>query len=166
MTPPELGLCVGAATAAAHVAATLVVLRLPGKLSPVARHAASAAVTHVGGVAVAAAVVGPFAYWPAAAVGGFAAVAWLFAFSAVYKSVSLRVLTELARAPGGAIPFAAITDDYVKAEFTARTRVVVALGWVREGPDGFELTPDGAAAARRVAAVQRLCGIGRSGLYG
>ena len=166
MTPALTALLVGAGCTAAHVPLTLLLLRAPGRASPVARHALSAALTHVIGVAAAGFLVGPFPYWPAAAASGFGAVVWLFAFSAVYKSVSLKVLTRLAATPGGELPFDAITGDYVRAEFTARAEVMVALGWVRDGPDGFELTPAGAAAARRLRAVQRACGIETSGLYG
>ena len=68
-------------------------------------------------------LVGPFAYWPAAAVSAFLAVCWLFAFSAVYKSVSLGVLRELARTPGHAIPLDAVTEDHMRPEFD--------VGWMR-----------------------------------
>lgn len=166
MTPALLSLLVGCGCATAHVALTLVLLRLPGRVSPVARHAASAAVTHAAGVVLAAVVLGPLPYWPAAAAAGFGAVCGLFAFSAVYKSVSLRILSRLAAAEGNRLPFDVVTADYVLPEFTARIGVLQAMGCAAADGDGFALTPKGRATADRITAVQRLCGIERSGLYG
>src|SRR5262245_64767426 len=110
-------LLVGLGCFALHAAVSLVWLRRPGRTPPVVRHAASALGTHVVGVVVAAYCAGPLAYWPLAAVSAFGAVGWLFAFSAVYKSVSLRVLTELASVPDGARSLEAVTEGYVRPEF-------------------------------------------------
>jgi hypothetical protein len=159
-------LLVGPGCFALHVVVTLAWLRLPGRSSPVARHAVSALGTHIAGVAVAAWHVGPFAYWPAAAVSAFGAVCWLFAFSAVYKSVSLRILTELARAPGGALPLGAVTEEHVRPEFTTRVAVLVKMGCGVEVEGGYTATAKGNDVACRIAVVRRVCGIEGDGLYG
>jgi hypothetical protein len=159
-------LLVGLGCFAAHVAVTLVWLRVSRGPSPVSRHAASALGTHFVGVLVGAWVAGPFAYWPAAAVSGFGAVCWLFAFSAVYKSVSLRILSQLSRTPGSALPFDAIARDYVRPEFEARVAVLVRMGCAEEVAGGYAATAPGNATARRIAGIQRACGIEASGLYG
>jgi hypothetical protein len=161
MTALLVGLC----CFAAHAAVTLVWLRLPGRTPPVARHAVSALGTHALGVALAAWWVGPFAYWPAAAVSAFGAVCWLFAFSAVYKSVSLRILMELDRVPGRALPLDAITEEYVRPEFETRVSLLVTMDCAEETEAGFAVTERGNATARRIEAVQRACGILVSGLY-
>ena len=166
MTPSAIALLVGAAAFSGHVFLTLILLRLPGRLSPVVRHAGSAATTHVAGAILGGLVVEPFPYWPFAAVTGFGAVVWLFAFSAVYKSVSLRILSQLARTPGNAIPLPEVTSRYVVPEFEARVAVLEQMGCAEVVEKGHGLTPKGAATARRIRAVQRLCGIERSGLYG
>jgi hypothetical protein len=155
-------LLIGLACFAMHAVVTLVWLRLPGRVSPVARHAISALATHAVGVAVA----GPFAYWPAAAVSAFLAVCWLFAFSAVYKSVSLRILTELHRAPSHAMPMVTVTEDYVRPEFTARAALLVKMRCATETDGVYEATEKGTATARRIERVQHACGIEASGLYG
>jgi hypothetical protein len=161
-----IALLVGLACFAAHAAVSLVWLRLPGRTSPVARHAASALGTHVLGVGLAAWLVGPFAYWPAAAVSGFGAVCWLFAFSAVYKSVSLRLLVQLARSPGNALPVPTVTAEYVRPEFEARAALLVRMGYAAVTADGFAVTGAGNAAARRLGMIRRACGIAHGGLYG
>jgi hypothetical protein len=159
-------LLVGLGCFAAHVAVTLVWLRATRGPSPVVRHAASALGTHALGVLVGAWVAGPVAYWPAAAVSGFGAVCWLFAFSAVYKSVSLRILSQLSRTPGHALPFEVIARDYVRPEFEARVAVLVKMNCAEEAASGYAATAAGKATARRIAGIQRACGIEASGLYG
>lgn len=161
-----IALFVGLCCFLLHAATTLVWLRLPARMSPVARHAISAIGTHVFGVALAAFAVGPFAYWPAAAVSAFGAVCWLFAFSAVYKSVSLRILTELDHAPHGVIPLDAITEEHVRPEFAARIAVLMKMGCVEETEDGFVITEQGTEMARRIGFVRRICGVAGSGMYG
>ena len=165
MSADVLSLLVGLGCFAAHAALSLVLLRLPGWLSPVARHAGSAAITHVAGVALGAWWGGPIVYWPVAAVSGFGAVCWLFAFSAVYKSVSLRILTELANAPDHALPFDVITAEYVLPQFRDRTDVLQTMGCAKLAGEAFTVTPKGEATAARIAAVQWVCGITNSGLY-
>src|SRR5262249_27269363 len=66
--PRMTGLLVGLACFALYAAVTLAWLRVRRGPSPVARHALSALGTHAAGVVGAAFLVGPFAYWPAAAV--------------------------------------------------------------------------------------------------
>lgn len=148
-----------------HAVVSLVALRQPGRMSPVARHAASALGTHIVGMAVAAWVVGPFAYWPAAAANGWLVVCWLFVFSAVYKSVSLRILTHLDRLPSHSLGVDTIAESYVRPEFEARALVLVKMGCARESNGEFMLTEKGSAVARRIEGIRRAWGIEGSGLY-
>jgi hypothetical protein len=161
-----IGLLVGLGCFALHAAVSLVWLRLPGRTSPIARHAVSALVTHALGVAFAAVAVGPIAYWPAAAVSGFLAVGWLFAFSAVYKSVSLRILTQLDRTAGHALPVETITECQVRPEFEARALVLVKMTCAEVLGGKFAVTEKGTATARRIEAIRRVCGVKGNGLYG
>jgi hypothetical protein len=160
------GLLVGLGCFLFHVAVSLVWLRRPGRFSPVARHAASALATHAIGVILAAWWVGPFAYWSAAAVSGFGAVVWLFAYSAVYKSVSLRILRELSRSPGQTLALSTIVEEYVRPEFEYRALVLVRMGCARETERGYEVTRKGIDLATRLAVVQWAFGITASGIYG
>jgi hypothetical protein len=158
-------LIVGLGCFLAHALVSLVWLRLPGPLSLPGRHAVSAIGTHTAGIVFGAHLVGPFAYWPAAAVSGFGAVCWLFAFSAVYKSVSFRILTRLSRLEGRSLSLPAITEEYVRPEFEQRTRVLAAMNCAHEANATFAITARGRAMADRLRAIQRACGIERSGLY-
>jgi hypothetical protein len=160
------GLLVGFGCFAVHAAISLAWLRVSRGPAPVVRHTLSAIGTHVAGVGSAAIACEPFSYWHAAAVSGFGAVCWLFAFSAVYKSVSLRILTQLARTPGHSLSFDVIATDYVRPEFQARCDVLVKMGCAAESNAGYLVTEKGKATARRIESVQRACGIESSGLYG
>jgi hypothetical protein len=159
------GMIVGLGCFILHVVATLVWLRRPGRPSPVARHAVSALGTHLFGVFLAAWLAPPFSYWSAAAVSGFGAIVWLFVFSAVYKSVSLRILRELARSQGRTLALAAITDQYVLPEFESRVAVLLQMRCVRATANGYEVTRKGTDIASRIAVFQWLFGITASGLY-
>ena len=159
------GLIVGLGCFVLHVAVSLLWLRCPGRSSPVPRHATSALITHGLVVFLAASWVGPFEYWPAAAVSGFGAVVWLFTYSAVYKSVSLRILGEINRSPGHALAIATITEQYVRPEFESRVAVLVRMGCARGTEHGYEVTRKGTDVASWIAVLQWLFGIGTSGLY-
>src|SRR5438309_812479 len=100
MTPALQSLLVGSLCLLAHGLATLVWLRLPGRLSPVMRHAASAALVHVVGTSFATVWLGSLAYGPNAAIFGFGVIVYLFVYCAVYKSVSLRILCRLLTTAG------------------------------------------------------------------
>lgn len=160
-----IALFVGLMCSAAHVVVSLVWLRLPGRMSPVGRHAASALGTHVTVIVLAGQFLEPFAYWPVAAVSGFGAVCWLFAFSAVYKSVSLRILRQLAHTPGHAMPITTITEDYVRPEFEARVALLVKLDCANALGDLYAIAERGSVVARRITLIQRACGIVVSGMY-
>jgi hypothetical protein len=79
--------------------------------------------------------------------------------------VSLRILTQLDRTPGNAIPFVVIAREYVRPEFEARVTVLVKMNCAAETGDAYESTETGNATARRIGVIQRACGIEASGLY-
>lgn len=158
-------LLVGLACFLLHAVVSLIALRLPARMSPVARHASSALGTHIVGVAIAALVVGPFAYWPVAATNGLLAIGWLFAFSAVYKSVSLRILMHLDRLPSHTLGVDTIAESYVRPEFEARALVLVKMGCAGKSNGEFMLTEKGSAVARRIEGIRRAWGIEGTGLY-
>lgn len=166
MTPVVTGWLVGLGWLAGHVVITLVWLRWGSRPSPVARHLVSALVTHLVGVGVAARLGPGWAYWPAAAVHVGGVVAWAFVFCAVYKSVSLRVLTELARQSPAGLPLDRIAREIVGPEYAARFGLLVQAGYIVATETGYRATAAGDAAARRLAALRAFWGLDGDGLYG
>lgn len=144
----------------------LPVLRLPGRLAPVTRQAGLSLLVHVLGVAWAVHYGPILPYFHGAALYWFLVAAWSFVFSAVYKSVSLGVLCELARLPQGELPLEEITRRHVAPRFAERIDLLVAGGLVRREGEGYLITDQGRRAARRLEGLRRLFGVAGSGLYG
>lgn len=166
MTPVVVGWLVGLSWLAGHVVVTLVWLRLGSGPSPVARHLVSALVTHLVGVGLVARLGTGWSYWPAAAVHVGGGVAWAFVFCAVYKSVSLRILTELARQSPAGLPLDQIAREIVGPEYAARLGLLVRAGYIVATETGYTATAAGHAAARRLAALRAFWGLDGDGLYG
>src|SRR5258708_3807360 len=83
--------------------------------------AITAVVSHLACVLLGAATLQPFQYWNAASVFGFGVMIYVFAFGAVYKSVSLELLLDLAQRPGRGVSLADIIDRQVPDIFRGRT---------------------------------------------
>ncbi len=103
--------------------------------------------------------------WPSLSILAGASVGCLYAFSAVYKSISLSILTALAAAPDGRLARARIASDVVLPRFLERVQLLIADGYVIRGARGYEITLKGRTAVRRLRAVQHLFGVSGSGLY-
>jgi hypothetical protein len=166
VTGATLSFANGAVAFAVYALAALVALRLPGRWSPVARKVVLALLVHVGATGVALRMYGSLPYWHGAAVYWCGFVLSLFLYSAVYKSISLTILADLAKRADHGLSLHDITTAHVWPSFVARARILVAAGYVAEAAGAFRATDAGRRLARRVAVVQRLFGVRQSGLYG
>ncbi len=166
MTPSQASFAVGALGLVAFLLLGLVLLRLPGKMAPVSRLLLLGLAVHALGTLLAAGLLAGVTYWHGAALYWLGFNVALFGFSAVYKSVSLRILTELAVQPGGTLPLADVVAAHVRPCFTARTTLLLEAGLTREEGGRFALTANGRRTAARCGRVQRCFGVQRSGLYG
>jgi hypothetical protein len=155
----------GAAGFGVYFLTLLLVLRLPGRVAPVLRHVGLALLIHLGMVVGAICFLAPRSYWHGAALYWCCFLLTLFAYSAVYKSVSLEILAQLARRETQSLTLPDISDGYIRPTFDRRIDILVAAGHVVEGDGRFHLTEAGRRLARRFGAVQKLFGITRSGLY-
>jgi hypothetical protein len=169
MTGAAAALLVGLAALLLHVATATFLIRRCRGVQPVLLHAASAAIFVVvlGSTLVGlAALLGTaLPFWPALSILYGGAIAFLFAFSAVYKSVSLQVLAALAAAPDGRLDHATIAQRVVLPLFVERIALLVAAGFVEIHGTGFAITAAGRAAGQRLRRIQAICGIRRGGLY-
>jgi hypothetical protein len=59
-----------------------------------------------------------------------------------------------------------VTARYVLPEFASRVVVLAKMGCTEAVGAEHSLTLKGGVTAQRIQAIQRLCGIERSGLYG
>ncbi len=127
--------------------------------------AIAAIVTHGLGVIVGIFVVPQFQYWDAASIFGFCVMGYVFAFGAVYKSVSLDILLGLFDRPERTAPLAEIVDRQVPDLFQGRIRNLVDGGLVEPLDSHFDATAAGQAMASRVGQLRRAFGIGDTSLY-
>ena len=138
-------------------------LRLARRTAP-AVLAVGCAVGTYGVLICAAAFTVTFRFWPVSAFYWFFVIAFLMVFGAVYKSISLRILSELFDRPHHSEHYDAIRKRYIeRSSFTERTRILRSLGWADENGERLVLTEKGLRIARGVRAVQLLFGMDRSG---
>jgi hypothetical protein len=127
--------------------------------------AIAAIISHAVSVTIGAMNLQQFQYWNAASVFGFGAMLYVFAFGAVYKSVSLEILLDLAHRPGGSAELADIVDRKVPEIFRGRTEILVSGGQVERTGCAFAVTAAGLAIAGRIARIRQAFAIGNTGLY-
>ena len=139
--------------------------RAGSSVSAVMILAIAAVSSHLASVALGIASVPQFQYWNAASIFSFGVMSYVFAFGAIYKSVSLEILLDIAGQPGREVPLSEIVEQRVPDIFRGRTRILVDSGLVdRTGPS-FSVTQTGQALAGRIARLRRVFAIGDSGLY-
>jgi len=139
--------------------------RANSPIAPVAILALAAVVSHVASISLGVMTVRPFQYWNAASLFGFGVMLYVFAFGAVYKSVSLEILLDLAQRPGHTAALSDIVDRKMAEIFRGRTEILVSGGQVERAGSGFVVTEAGSAMASRIAQARRAFAVGDSGLY-
>lgn len=134
-------------------------------LGPVALLAIAAVVSHGLGVTLGILVVPQFQYWDAASVFGFCVMAYVFAFGAVYKSVSLGILLSLVDRPDRRAPLSEIVERQVPDLFRGRIGNLIDGGLVERSESHFAATAAGRNMAGHVGRLRRAFGIGDTSLY-
>ncbi|MCJ9699816.1 MULTISPECIES: hypothetical protein [unclassified Bradyrhizobium] len=127
--------------------------------------AIAAIVTHGLGVMLGIFVVTQFQYWDAASIFGFCVMGYVFAFGAVYKSVSLDILLSVIHRPERRAPLSDIVERQVPALFQGRIGNLVDSGLVEPVDSHFAATAAGRTLAGRVGQLRRAFGIGDTSLY-
>ena len=90
---------------------------------------------------------------------------YVFAFGAVYKSVSLEILLGLVDRPGRTAPLSEIVDRQVPDLFLGRTKILIDGGLVEQADSRFAATAAGQTMASRIGRLRRAFRIGNTGLY-
>ena len=139
--------------------------RLPRPLPPVICLAIAAVVSHLAGVVLGVMTMQHFQYWNAASIFSFGVMGYVFAFGAVYKSVSIEILLDLAERDERRVPLSDIVEHKVPDIFRGRTDVLVDSGLVKRAGSSFVVTAAGQKLAGRIARLRRLFAIGDTGLY-
>ncbi len=94
----------------------------------------------------------------------FFTLCFLMAFGALFKSVSLRMLSDLANKPGRSESYDRLFGDYVTGDsFADRLAIAQNKQFALKEGSRYRLTERGRVLATNVRNVQRLFGITRSG---
>lgn len=119
------------------------------------------------GLLAAAALLGGSAlsFWHLAAFIGCGAVANLFAFGSVHKSISLDMLLTIDRVPDGRASADELAVRVVEPAFDERIAILLGNGRVIADTDRYRATGDGTATAGRLDALRRFLAVETAGLY-
>jgi len=148
-----------------HCITVIALLHMRVRMAPVLLHAISALAWHIVGIAVLLALGMIHYYWHAAAFFGLGVMLFIFGFSAVYKSVTLRTLIFIAQRPTATITARDIHLNIVMRSFRDRADLLVESGLVNLGSDGYSLTNSGRHMVFRISMVRRLLKVESAGLY-
>jgi hypothetical protein len=159
---------IGLLALAVHIVLTTFLIRLQRERASVLLHILSAAVIALALLLTSFIFFGNGArfFWIVISVLYGGAIAFLFLFSAVHKSISLEVLCELSRAPQCRLEIEAIAQELVLPRFVERIELLIAGGLAVRAAKGFVITDSGQKTAHRLRILQRVAGVTRSGLYG
>jgi hypothetical protein len=141
----------------------LVLLRVMRR-SPALIVIAAAALVYVALLVAAAAMPVRVAFWPLSAAYGFVTLCLLMVFGALYKSVSLRMLGDLSKVAGHAMPEQELLARYIEEDsFGRRVAILLEQGHAERTADGLRLSPKGRRIASFIHLLQRAFAIRASG---
>jgi len=139
--------------------------RSASTVPPVMIIAIAAIISHLASVVLGIAYVPQFQYWNAASIFSFGVMSYIFAFGAVYKSVSLEILLDVAERPAREVPLSDIVERQIPDIFRGRTNILVDSGLAERTDSVFVATAAGSRLAGRIARLRRTFAIGDTGLY-
>jgi hypothetical protein len=139
--------------------------RAASTISPVVILAIAAIISHVASVVLGVMCVPQFHYWNAASIFSFAVMGYIFAFGAVYKSVSLEILLSIAEQSAHEIPLSDIVARQVPQILRGRIQLLVDSGLAERAGSSFAATATGQELGGRIMRLRRLFAIDDTGLY-
>jgi predicted transcriptional regulator len=169
MTPSEISLVTGFAAAVAHAVAVSACLRFFRGIAPVFIHLLCAVMIGTMLPIILSLFVASFRvaipFWPAASIFYGGVIAWLYAFSAVYKSITLGILQVLHTAPQGCVTIDDIARNFALPRFAERVDLLVASGLATRTESRYTITLKGQKAVHRLQLIQRIFVVSGSGFY-
>ena len=166
MTPSMLSLQLGILGLMLHILIVIMGVRFLSERAPVLIHLSGAIVAESLFVMVSLIVPQEIPFWHGSIVLGWGVIFWLFAFSAVYKSVSLSMLLRLNAAPQKDIAIPQFTAALIQPTFTDRIRVLEKMGYITAGDEAYDITPSGERFVARFTKIRRIFGVTGDGFYG
>ena len=150
---------------AGHGVTVIALLHARVRVAPILLHSISALTWAFAGIAILFGLGAIRYYWHCGAFFGLGAMLFIFGFSAVYKSVTLRTLIFIAQRPNATITAQDIHQHVVMRSFRERADLLTESGLTMLGPNGYSLTGAGRHMAKRISMIRRLLGVQSAGLY-
>ena len=163
----RLDIWLSLAVLAGHFVTTTFVLRYFRALPPVNVHVVSSMLAAVVFVLLGWTFVqtSSFNVWPGLAVLAFGSMVFLIAYSAIYKSISLRLLIEVAQASPDAVSVERFHDEAVLPPFLDRITLLATADYLLVNDDRITITERGRKLGERLNRWRMLLGFAQSGLY-
>lgn len=149
-----------------HLILVLVVLRYKWSGSPIGTHVISAFFWSVLVIAFSFVCDWGDDLWYSLSAFGFGFSSLLFLYSAVYKSVSLRILWQAFQNNGNTTAYSQLADEIMRRSFTERIDLLVSHNLVAKEAGAYRATPDGERLAKKISLLRRLLGVRTDGMYG
>jgi hypothetical protein len=156
---------VGTLAFMAFFALNLLALRLRPKSPPVVVFLACSLTVHLLASLTAGWAFRGISYWHGAALYWFAFIGYLYGYSALQKSISLRTLRALYARADLSADLPTIYSQTVRRSFLERVDLLVQGGLAAVQDGRYAATESARKTARRVALARRLFGVVSSGLY-
>ena len=155
----------GFAAAAGQGLLMLALARLHWRVPLLVVQVAVALLIHIGAATVLmkAGVLGH--YWWFAAAFWFGFMVYLFGFSALYKSLSLRMVVDVFEQSPNGTSLAGVYQRVVERSFRERIEILERGGLVARQGDGYVVTARGRRMAEQIVRLRDLLGVVGGGIY-
>jgi len=145
-----------------HVVLVAIMARCMDKVTPVMIHVASAFISFV--ILCITAVIIGFNFWLACSVLFFCVSTYVFVFSAVYKSLSLRILSAT-HANGNVLSIEKIKNKVTSSTYAERVELLSGMGYVVNSQDKYQLTKKGKTTVKLLIKFREAFLINTRSLY-
>ena len=165
MTEITISLSLGILAFVLHVFLSIIAMRLFDQFNPIMTQFFSLFFSETVFIVVGSSIKQTVPFWEGSITLGFGAVVFLFFFSAVYKSVSLRILLRLYYAPYPTPHVDTIALNVARELVINRISVLLEMDYVLKKNDTYEITEKGRNFILRVLYIQRIFGVKSGGFY-
>ena len=148
-----------------HSVTVIALLHARTRLAPVLLHAISALAWHCAGIVILLVLGAIRYYWDSAALFGLSVMLFVFGFSAVYKSVTLRALAFIQQHTGMAITTRDLYEQVVMRAFRERVNLLTQSGLTSLDASKYSLMPAGRKMVNRISGIRSWFGVSSAGLY-
>jgi predicted transcriptional regulator len=160
-------LSLGVVIMVCHILLSTLLVRILRQTAPVILHFLSMLASLLLFFVVAAYIPAIVSVWHGVILISVGAVFWVFGFSAVYKSISLKMLAFLYKEGRRSTTIIELQDKFGDNIFETRIKVLLDMEMIIENAQGrYEITPKGVQILKRFGFIRFLFGVRNIGFYG